>query len=280
TVSLKLMTYLSDVNLADVFMQPHRSVRAQLGGSVILECHMPTPSTYTYIWIKLTPGKAPATIAFWSKLYNKDVAFKENGSVKYEVMKSSSSFNLLISHLDASALGTYYCGLCIFFGNETIRGIFQPPVLRPIQYGDDVTLECIINRGVFGDAHQVFWIHRTIRGSYQTIRSTHENKRTCESQECVYSLQKKNFSFQDMGTYYCALVTCGEVILGNGTEFTGKLTHNYRHHNHHVGKMLANGILYTLNLLIKQTPGSCIVFVFGKIAVLEINDFKYLKKMC
>uniref|UniRef100_A0A8C4TD20 Ig-like domain-containing protein n=1 Tax=Erpetoichthys calabaricus TaxID=27687 RepID=A0A8C4TD20_ERPCA len=239
-----------DVNLADVFMQPHRSVRAQLGGSVILECHMPTPSTYTYIWIKLTPGKAPATIAFWSKLYNKDVAFKENGSVKYEVMKSSSSFNLLISHLDASALGTYYCGvLCIFFGTKIfIEKTDWKRESEPIQYGDDVTLECIINRGVFGDAHQVFWIHRTIRGSYQTIRSTHENKRTCESQECVYSLQKKNFSFQDMGTYYCALVTCGEVILGNGTEFTGKLTHNYRHHNHHVGKMLANGIFIIMQV--------------------------------
>ncbi|XP_039602152.1 uncharacterized protein LOC120524356 [Polypterus senegalus] len=109
-------------------------------------------------------------------------------------------------------------------GNETVRGIFQPPVLKPVQYGDNVTLECIINRGVFGDAHQVFWIHRTIGDSYQTIRSTHENKRKCasESQECVYSLQKNNFSFQDVGTYYCALVMCGEVILGNGTEFTDK----------------------------------------------------------
>uniref|UniRef100_A0A8C4XFU8 Ig-like domain-containing protein n=1 Tax=Erpetoichthys calabaricus TaxID=27687 RepID=A0A8C4XFU8_ERPCA len=180
-------------------MQPHRSVRAQLGGSVILECHMPTPSTYTYIWIKLTPGKAPATIAFWSKLYNKDVAFKENGSVKYEVMKSSSSFNLLISHLDASALGTYYCGvvknLLMLLGNGTEVCL---------------TVGIMINTTWMSDIQRIHFIDLY----------THENKRTCESQECVYSLQKKNFSFQDMGTYYCALVTCGEVILGNGTEFT------------------------------------------------------------
>ncbi|XP_039602151.1 uncharacterized protein LOC120524355 [Polypterus senegalus] len=230
---LLLLFCKNHVNLADVFMQPHRSVRAQLGGSVILECHMPTHSHYTYIWIKLTPRKAPDTIAFWSKRYNEYVAVKENENVKYEVMNSSSSFNLSITHLDASALGTYYCGVVMhravllgngtevcLTGHETVRGIFQPPVLKPVQYGDNVTLECIINRGVFGDAHQVFWIHRTIRGSYQTIRSTHE-KRKCviESEECVYSLLKNNFSFQDVGTYYCAFVTCGEVILGNGTEF-------------------------------------------------------------
>uniref|UniRef100_A0A8C4XBS9 Ig-like domain-containing protein n=1 Tax=Erpetoichthys calabaricus TaxID=27687 RepID=A0A8C4XBS9_ERPCA len=207
-------------------MQSHRSVRAQLGGSVILECHMPTPSTYTYIWIKLTPGKAPDIIAFWSNLYNKDVAFKENGNVKYEVMKSSSSFNLSITHLDASALGTYYCGvLCIFFGTKIfIEKTDWKRESEPVQYGDDVTLECIINRGVFGDAHQVFWIHRTIRGSYQTIRSTHENKRTCESQECVYSLQKKNFT---LGTYYCGVVRPKGILFGNGTEIslTGKCYH-------------------------------------------------------
>uniref|UniRef100_A0A8C4SPP8 Ig-like domain-containing protein n=1 Tax=Erpetoichthys calabaricus TaxID=27687 RepID=A0A8C4SPP8_ERPCA len=218
--------WASLLNLADVFMQPHRSVRAQLGGSVHLECHMKVSSQYSYIWIKHTQGELPETIVFWS--YHEGRTHKANdGKVSILLMRSKHYLKSLIK------------AMCIFLckGKETIRGIFQPPVLKPVQYGDDVTLEY---------AHQVFWIHRTIRGSYQTIRSTHENKRTCESQECVYSLQKKNFSFQDMGTYYCALVTCGEVILGNGTEFT------------------ANSILYTLNLLIKQTPGSCIVFVFGK----------------
>uniref|UniRef100_A0A8C4XBS4 Ig-like domain-containing protein n=1 Tax=Erpetoichthys calabaricus TaxID=27687 RepID=A0A8C4XBS4_ERPCA len=254
--------------LASGIFQPPVLKPVQYGDDVTLECIINRRvfgNAHQVFWIHRTIGGSYQTIRSTHENQRKCAG------------ESQDSFNLSITHLDASALGTYYCGVVtnqlifckkkVYFlctGNETIRGIFQPPVLRPVQYGDDVTLECIINRGVFGDAHQVFWIHRTIRGSYQTIRSTHENKRTCESQECVYSLQKKNFSFQDMGTYYCALVTCGEVILGNGTEFTGKLTHNYRYHNHHVGKMLANSILYTLNLLIKQTPGSCIVFVFGK----------------
>uniref|UniRef100_A0A8C4SN69 Ig-like domain-containing protein n=1 Tax=Erpetoichthys calabaricus TaxID=27687 RepID=A0A8C4SN69_ERPCA len=237
-----------DVSLADVFMQPHRSVRAQLGGSVHLECHMKVSSQYSYIWIKHTQGELPETIVFWS--YHEGRTHKANdGSTRYQVMTSLSSFNLSITHLDTSDLGTYYCGVVkpydILFrngtevcltGKETIRGIFQPPVLKPVQYGDDVTLECIINRRVFGNAHQVFWIHRTIGGSYQTIRSTHENQRKCagESQECVHSLQKKNFSFQDAGTYYCALVSCGEIILGNGTECTGKLTDNHKYHHHYI----------------------------------------------
>ncbi|XP_039602153.1 immunoglobulin kappa light chain-like, partial [Polypterus senegalus] len=233
---LLLLFCKNHVSLADVFMQPHQSVRAQLGGSVNLACHMKISSQYSYIWIKYTQGELPETIVFWSN--HEDRTLKGNdGSTRYQVMTSLSSFNLSIKHLNASDLGTYYCGVVkpesILFGSgteiclsgkETIRGIFQPPVLKPVQYGDDVTLKCIINRRVFGDAHQVFWIHRTIGGSYQTIRSTHANRRKCadKSQECVFSLQKKNFSFQDVGTYYCALVTCGEVILGNGTEFTDK----------------------------------------------------------
>uniref|UniRef100_A0A8C4SQW4 Ig-like domain-containing protein n=1 Tax=Erpetoichthys calabaricus TaxID=27687 RepID=A0A8C4SQW4_ERPCA len=262
-------------------MQPHRSVRAQLGGSVHLECHMKVSSQYSYIWIKHTQGELPETIVFWS--YHEGRTHKANdGSTRYQVMTSLSSFNLSITHLDTSDLGTYYCGVVkpydILFrnGTEKTSDLAVPITVRQlckIQYGDDVTLECIINRRVFGNAHQVFWIHRTIGGSYQTIRSTHENQRKCagESQECVHSLQKKNFSFQDAGTYYCALVSCGEIILGNGTEcteFTGKLTHNYRYHNHHVGKMLANSILYTLNLLIKQTPGSCIVILMNNVTSL------------
>uniref|UniRef100_A0A8C4SNG1 Ig-like domain-containing protein n=1 Tax=Erpetoichthys calabaricus TaxID=27687 RepID=A0A8C4SNG1_ERPCA len=255
-----------DCLILQVLLSPFQMlILAQLGGSVILECHMPTPSTYTYIWIKLTPGKAPDIIAFWSNLYNKDVAFKENGNVKYEVMKSSSSFNLSITHLDASALGTYYCGVVT---NQLISSSFLHPSDPLLHFFRRHLFALKLIKSVFvlqllSTFSLIFHLswHLSIQS---TIRSTHENKRTCESQECVYSLQKKNFSFQDMGTYYCALVTCGEVILGNGTEFTGKLTHNYRYHNHHVGKMLANSILYTLNLLIKQTPGSCIVFVFGK----------------
>uniref|UniRef100_A0A8C4XGA4 Ig-like domain-containing protein n=1 Tax=Erpetoichthys calabaricus TaxID=27687 RepID=A0A8C4XGA4_ERPCA len=227
-----------DVSLTDVFMQPHRSVRAQLGGSVNLECHMKVFSQYSYIWIKHSQGELPETIVFWS--HNEGRTHKANdGSTRYQVMTSLSSFNLSITHLDTSDLGTYYCGVVkpddILFGNGTevcLTGdyTFQMP------YGDDVTLECVINRTVFGNARQVFWIHRTIGGSYQTIRSTHENQRKCagESQECVYSLQKKNFSFQDVGTYYCALVSCGEVILGNGTEFTGKLTDNHKYHHHYI----------------------------------------------
>jgi hypothetical protein len=35
---------------------------------------------------------------------------------------------------------------------------------------------------------------------------------------CVYSLSKNNLSPSDAGTYYCAMATCGEILLGNRTK--------------------------------------------------------------
>uniref|UniRef100_A0A4W5NB10 Ig-like domain-containing protein n=1 Tax=Hucho hucho TaxID=62062 RepID=A0A4W5NB10_9TELE len=37
------------------------------------------------------------------------------------------------------------------------------------------------------------------------------------TQSCVYSLSKNNLGPSDAGTYYCAVATCGEILLGNGT---------------------------------------------------------------
>ncbi|XP_039602155.1 uncharacterized protein LOC120524358 [Polypterus senegalus] len=108
--SIFLLFCESYVNPASLIKQPHRSVRAQLGASVDLECHMPTSYPDTYIWIKHTPGDAPETIVFWSN--NGNVSYATNdGSTRYQVMKSSSSLNLSITHLNTSDLGTYYCGM-------------------------------------------------------------------------------------------------------------------------------------------------------------------------
>ncbi|KAI4881192.1 hypothetical protein NFI96_032134, partial [Prochilodus magdalenae] len=40
----------------------------------------------------------------------------------------------------------------------------------------------------------------------------------CVFWSCVYKLPKRNLSLSDAGTYYCAVLMCGEIILGNGTK--------------------------------------------------------------
>ncbi|XP_023837611.1 T-cell surface glycoprotein CD8 beta chain-like [Salvelinus sp. IW2-2015] len=38
------------------------------------------------------------------------------------------------------------------------------------------------------------------------------------TQSCVFKLPKMNLSLSDAGTYYCAVVLCGEILFGNGTK--------------------------------------------------------------
>uniref|UniRef100_A0A8C4SP84 Ig-like domain-containing protein n=1 Tax=Erpetoichthys calabaricus TaxID=27687 RepID=A0A8C4SP84_ERPCA len=226
-----------DVILADFLHL--QTVRAQLGDSLSLECSIKPSYQYTLFWFKQSPGEAPQNIAFWSGNFNDDIHYddKFNRSERYQVKKSINFFSLSIISLEITDMGTYYCGVVrqrnILFGNGTeiclksnknVRRIFQRPVLKPVQYGDSITLECVVNQAVFGNVHLIYWLHWTVEGTYHSIRNTHGNKITCaeDSQECVYSLQRQNFSSEDYGMYYCAVVSCGEVIfvmmLGNGTE--------------------------------------------------------------
>lgn len=51
-----------------------------------------------------------------------------------------------------------------------------------------------------------------------------EEHSECDSQRCVYHFSK-NISSDDMGTYYCALAACGEILFGHGTKLEG--THGF-----------------------------------------------------
>uniref|UniRef100_A0A8C6KEJ3 Ig-like domain-containing protein n=1 Tax=Nothobranchius furzeri TaxID=105023 RepID=A0A8C6KEJ3_NOTFU len=98
--------------------------------------------------------------------------------------------------------------------------IFQP--------GDSVTLQCSIisdsQTSSCPSEHCVSWFGVRKDTILENILFTHKNGfQECDSKaeessstmSCIYHLSM-NVSSSDSGTYYCALVTCGEVIFGNG----------------------------------------------------------------
>uniref|UniRef100_A0A8C4SQA9 Ig-like domain-containing protein n=1 Tax=Erpetoichthys calabaricus TaxID=27687 RepID=A0A8C4SQA9_ERPCA len=210
-----------------------------LGGSVTLECFINPSHRYNFIWLKQEFGQSPRYIVS-SFGFLDEVLFHNEflGSSRHHIVKNNTTFNLIIADLELSDTGIYSCGVVkhgnVIFGNGTElsdsvlrRRIRQPPVLKPIQEGDNVTLECVIKSGGLKERYNVYWFHHTLGGSYQGIINPKEKsliKCDTSSQECIYSLQKLNYSSEDAGTYYCALVQCGEILLGNGTELTGNKT--------------------------------------------------------
>lgn len=83
--------------------------------------------------------------------------------------------------------------------------------------------------------HHAYWFREATDESHPAIiyadgdmKKQHEEG--CEddstTQICIYTLAKRNLSLSDAGTYYCAVLACGKIVLGNGTrlEFiTGKV---------------------------------------------------------
>ncbi|XP_035387872.1 uncharacterized protein LOC118242259 [Electrophorus electricus] len=52
---------------------------------------------------------------------------------------------------------------------------------------------------------------------YTHHNSSHQCEISSSPHSCVYNFSKSVLSLSDTGTYYCAVATCGKILLGNGT---------------------------------------------------------------
>ncbi|XP_072251378.1 uncharacterized protein [Leuresthes tenuis] len=103
-----------------------------------------------------------------------------------------------------------------------------PTISNPVHPGDSVTLQCSVvpdsQKSFCPDEHSVHWFGVRSDKSLGNIIYTNGNgPHECDakpdipspSKSCVYHFSK-NVSSSDTGIYYCVLVTCGEIIFGNG----------------------------------------------------------------
>ncbi|XP_076879016.1 uncharacterized protein LOC143527589 [Brachyhypopomus gauderio] len=100
--------------------------------------------------------------------------------------------------------------------------VVQSPDVGRVPPGESVSLQCSVLSERRTAELQVFWFRSSAGDSHPEIISTHHNSsRQCEisssPHSCVYNLSKSVLSVSDTGTYYCAVLTCGKILLGNGT---------------------------------------------------------------
>ncbi|KAJ8008361.1 hypothetical protein DPEC_G00104030 [Dallia pectoralis] len=225
----------SESGSISVLQQPV-SESVQPGDSVTLNCTIKTETCegeHSVYWFRRGSGESHPGIIYT----HGDRSGQCKNSTETGSPTQSCVYNLPKRNLSLSDAGTYYCAVVscgeILFGNGTnleVKGpsmtVLQQPVSESVQPEDSVTLNCTINTGTCEGEHSVYWFRHDSGESHPGIIYTHGDRSgQCKNspetgsptQSCVYNLPKRNLSLSDAGTYYCAVVSCGEILFGKGT---------------------------------------------------------------
>ncbi|XP_036452789.1 uncharacterized protein LOC118826005 [Colossoma macropomum] len=214
----------------------------QIGENIKLNCFFPSVDALaSTAWFKQTPGEKPLLIA--SAFHTVDIKYHNDFDKigRFNAVREKSSFYLSISNAEPSDSATYYCSVTFYSdtalsdctvlvlkgSSSSLSAVLQPPVSDPVELGGDTTLQCSVLTDTSAGEHSVYWFRHGSGESHPGIIYTHGNrsdecKKSSETdsptQSCVYKLPKRNLSLSDAGTYYCAVLMCGEIIFGNGTK--------------------------------------------------------------
>lgn len=98
----------------------------------------------------------------------------------------------------------------------------QSPQTESTQPGEPMTPKCSLlsqhkeNSLRCPGERSVYWFRSGSGKSHPGIIYTHRSDED-EKKSCVYRLPRTTSDPSDDGTYYCAVVTCGEILFGEGT---------------------------------------------------------------
>nr|XP_046237572.1 uncharacterized protein LOC124055025 isoform X2 [Scatophagus argus] len=214
-------------------------VSVNVGNSVTLRCFYEDEVGATFYWYKQILGQNPRLVSSFYK-HNKKGTFTDEfmNNQRFTLDTENGKNHLTISDLRISDSATYYCASCYAYNINFAEGItvsvkgsgLDIPVLvhqsasETIQPGGSVTLNCTVHTGTCEGEHSVYWFKRS-EDSPQALIYTHggrndqcERRPDTQTHSCVYNLPMNSLNISHVGTYYCAVATCGHILFGNGTK--------------------------------------------------------------
>ncbi|XP_052470382.1 novel immune-type receptor 13 [Carassius gibelio] len=217
--------------------QPDPVMVVSVGDNVTLRCFILMDHSDPITWYKQTSGHQPQAVAMVQKLAKTPHFFDNFESSRFSIETDTEKCNLRISNVTSSDEAMYYCGWRkyeTYFAGGTylaLKGsqnhryefkvsVLQHPVSEPVQAGDTVTLRCSVLYEHSTKDIRMFWFRSDSGQSVPEILHTHNYSNQCETdstQSCTFKLSKNISSQMDTGTYFCAVVTCGKILFGNGT---------------------------------------------------------------
>ncbi|XP_033962199.1 uncharacterized protein [Pseudochaenichthys georgianus] len=200
----------TDRKLSSSVRQEKRYISANVGVNVTLPCYNEDVDTNRLFWFKQTLGQKPRLI---SSVYPYDAR-----PTFYDEFNNKSRFTL--DHGKSTTISVTGSGLNIPPSvHQSASEIIQP--------GGSVTLNCTVDTGSCDGEHSVYWFKNSedSPGLLYTRGGRNdqcERKPNTQTHTCVYNLPIENLNPSHAGTYYCAVVSCGHILFGNGTKLDFK----------------------------------------------------------
>uniref|UniRef100_UPI0037E71A8C uncharacterized protein n=1 Tax=Semicossyphus pulcher TaxID=241346 RepID=UPI0037E71A8C len=215
------------------------------GDSLTLPCSFTGDEAGLLNWYRLKFGYMVETVAAGS--FDKISLEEQFEDSRFTITKVDTLYFLNIRNVSKEDEATYFCQAGTPYTMKVINStllavnghknhqisvyVKQRPDTQSVQTGDSVSLQCSLlskykeNRVQCPGEHSVYWFRAGSGESHPGVIYTQSDKgEEEEKRSCVYSLSKTIQSSSDAGTYYCAVVTCGTILFGEGTTVETKIS--------------------------------------------------------
>ncbi|MEQ2307192.1 hypothetical protein AMECASPLE_015848 [Ameca splendens] len=109
--------------------------------------------------------------------------------------------------------------MSVHVGQNAVVPQSEPENIQPI---DTTTFNCTVQTGTY-DGEQSFYWFKDSEDSFQKMIYTHEgrnnkhDKINTKTHTCVYNLPLNGLDLSYAVNYYCAVASCGQILLGKTT---------------------------------------------------------------
>uniref|UniRef100_A0A3P9L5V9 Ig-like domain-containing protein n=1 Tax=Oryzias latipes TaxID=8090 RepID=A0A3P9L5V9_ORYLA len=212
---------------------------AYVGETVTLECSYEVKTVKRIFWSKQSLGRKPELLSS-SYVHSPEVTFFDEfkNNSRFRLDTENQNYHLKIFKLQFSDSATYNCissdtytltylgsfSVLVMDRSSHIQTSVSQSSSENIHAGDSVTLNCTVHTGSCDEEHRVYWF-KDSEDSHPGLIYTHggrndqcERKNNTQTHSCVYELHIKNLTESHAGIYYCAVVSCGHILFGNGTK--------------------------------------------------------------
>ena len=237
-----IVFFISSALTADPSSSLHQEktfISASVGDTITVTCVPRNKQVSKIFWYKQTLGQQPKLmISFHGSSEKSSFVNEWKDDPRFRLKAETNRHHLIILNVTVSDTGTYYCATTQSFklGFEegtlvsvkgsglTVPALVHQSESEAVQHGGSVTLSCSVHTGGCDGEHSVYWF-KDSEESHPGLIYTHggrnhqcERRHSTETNTCVYNLPLRSLNVSHAGTYYCAVVSCGHILFGNGTK--------------------------------------------------------------